>query len=530
MFRINYSFNGTEKVFQCAEASIVIGRASAGSTCHLNLSPDFKVSRQHARVILEGNQYWIEDLDSKQGTKVNDQEIRGRGKLALRAGDVLIIGETTLRVENASPPDFGDGFANEDTMMPPTMANLEPEVIIGTAMDGKMPSTFEVEPGASEGERRLALIYELPLRFAKETRLEHLLQKIVEHLVQVIPGATRGALLLADPQTSGLVLKAHLPMGEPAVRMNLAQQSVKRREGFIWRLAEEDTNTAVTAAGAAFPGISTGMYAPLIWREEALGVICVDNPTRDKMFAKEDLRLLMAVAHYGAMAVAHQRTLDNLTRHADLTNRLFSSRFAPHLRQKLMNEAATGTLAIGTRQSQITILMADIRGFTKLTALLGARRTGDLLNEYFPLLFDTILAHNGTVEQVVGDAIFAVFGSPEPDNRQQEKAVRAAVAMQAASAAAMKSRQERKMEICEIGIGIHCGEALHGFIGNAERLEYTVIGEPANLASRYCSAAGRGEILISPEIHAHVFNKFPLERTEIPTKHEGTIVAYRIKK
>ena len=85
------------------------------------------------------------------------------------------------------------------------------------------------------------------------------------------------------------------------------------------------------------------------------------------------------------------------------------------------------------------------------------------------------------------------------------------------------------MEICEIGIGIHCGEALHGFIGNAERLEYTVIGEPANLASRYCSAAGKGEILISPEIHAHVFNKFTLERKEVPTKHEGTIVAYRIK-
>ncbi|HXB60970.1 MAG TPA: adenylate/guanylate cyclase domain-containing protein [Candidatus Acidoferrales bacterium] len=528
MFRIVHSYNGTEKVFQSAETPIIIGRTSAGTVCHLSLSPDFKVSRQHARIILEDNEYRIEDLDSKQGTKVNDEEIRGRGKQALRAGDVLVIGETTLRVESASPPGFGESFApNEDTMMPPTMANLEPAEVIGTTMDVKMPSTFEVEPGATEGERRLALLYELPLKLAKESQLDSMLQKIVEHLVEVIPGATRAALLFSDPQTGGLVLKAHLPVGEPAVRMTLAQRAVTRREGFIWRFDEQDTNTTFTNVPAI---ISTGMYAPLVWREKAVGVICVDNPTREKMFAKEDLRLLMAVAHYGAMAVAHQRALDDLTRHADLTNRLFSSRFAPHLRQKLVNEAANGSLSIGTRQSQITILMADIRGFTKLTALLGARRTGDLLNEYFPLLFDTILAHDGTVEQVVGDAIFAVFGSPEPDNRQQEKAVRAALAMQAASASAMKSRLERKMEICEIGIGIHCGNALHGFIGNAERLEYTVIGEPANLASRYCSAAGKGEILISPEIHAHVFNKFALERTEIPTKHEGTIVAYRIKK
>lgn len=526
MFRIVYSYNGTEKAFQSAEALIVIGRSTPGAICHINLSPDFKVSRPHARIFLEGSEYWIEDLESKQGTKVNGQDIQGRGKQQLRAGDVLVIGETTLRVETAKPPAPEERFAsNEDTMLPPTFSNFEPAVTIGTAMDIRVPSTFQVEPGATEGERRLALLSELPLRFAKEPRLDRLLEKIVEHLVEVIPGATRGALLLSDPQAGKLVLKAHLPVGEPAVSMTLALQAVTRREGFIWQLSDQDT-----IISAVPYTIGTGMYAPLVWRDEAMGVICVDNPTREKIFAKEDLRLLMAVAHYGAMAVAHQRALDDATRHADLTNRLFSSRFAPHLRQKLVNEAATGALAIGTRQSQITILMADIRGFTKLTAQLGARRTGDLLNEYFPLLFDTILAHGGTVEQVVGDAIFAVFGSPEPDNRQQENAVRAALAMQAASVASMKSRLERKMEICEIGIGVHCGEALHGFIGNAERLEYTVIGEPANLASRYCSAAGKGEILISPEVHAHVFNKFVLERTEVPTKHEGMIVAYRIKK
>ena len=526
MFRITHSFNGTEKVYQSTEIQIVVGRSTPGSTCDLNLSPDFKVSRSHARIFLEGNEYWIEDLDSRQGTKVNGKEIKGRGRQELQAGDVLVIGETTLRVESAKPPETAEIFAaNEDTMMPPTFSNYEPAVTIGTKIDMKGPSAFQVEPDAPEGERRLALLYELPLRFAKESRLDGLLQKIVEPLVKVIPGATRGALLLADAQTGKLVLKAHLPEGDPAVSMTLALQALTRREGFIWQLNEQDT-----VISAVPSSIGTGMYAPMIWREEAVGVICVDNPMREKIFAKEDLRLLMAVAHCGVMAVAHQRALDDLTRHADLTNRLFSSRFAPRVRQKLMNEAATGGLSIGTRQSQITVVMADIRGFTQLTAKLGARRTGDLLNEYFPLLFDTILAHGGTVEQVVGDAIFAVFGSPEPDNRQQENAVRAALAMQAASAGTMKSRLERKMEICEIGIGIHCGEALHGFIGNAERLEYTVIGEPANLASRYCNAAGKGEILISPEVHAYVFNKFTLERTEIQTKHEGTIVAYRVKK
>src|SRR5215472_3578824 len=110
MFRIVHSFNGTEKIFQSSEVQIVIGRSTPGSTCDLNLSPDFKVSRQHARIFSEGSEFWIEDLDSRQGTKVNGEEIKARGKQELRAGDVLLIGETTLRIESVQGPAPGEGF------------------------------------------------------------------------------------------------------------------------------------------------------------------------------------------------------------------------------------------------------------------------------------------------------------------------------------------------------------------------------------------------------------------------------------
>jgi adenylate cyclase len=271
------------------------------------------------------------------------------------------------------------------------------------------------------------------------------------------------------------------------------------------------------------------MYAPLIWREEVLGAICVDHPDREQKFSDDDLRLLVPVAQYAAMAVAHQRVLDDLRRHAELTNRLFSSRFPPHVRKNLVRAAADCSLSIGTRQSQVTVLYADIRGFAELTAQLGPQRMGDLLNEYFPPLIKAVHEHRGTIERFVGDGIFAVFGTPEPDPKQQEHAVRAALEMQAASASIMEARAARQAAACEIGIGIHCGEALHGFIGNAERLEYAVVGDPPNLAARYCSGAGKGEILISPQVHAHVFNKVKSERIQITIKHGGTLDAFRIK-
>jgi adenylate cyclase len=229
------------------------------------------------------------------------------------------------------------------------------------------------------------------------------------------------------------------------------------------------------------------------------------------------------------MAIAHHYAREDLRRHAEFTNRFFSSRFPPSVREKLMNEASTGTLPIGTRRSQVTILISDIRGFSQLTSRLGAQRISDLLNECFPPLIEAIFEHGGTIERFVGDAIFAVFGSPEPDDNQHEHAIKAALEMQETIKTLRKARETRELETCTLGIGIDCGEALHGFIGNAERMEYAVIGDVANRASRFCTGAGEGEVFISPEVHQWVWNLVTAEQTTIDTKHEGKFTAYRIK-
>ena len=298
---------------------------------------------------------------------------------------------------------------------------------------------------------------------------------------------------------------------------------MERKEGFIWCRGGEISRSQARLR------IHSSIYAPLIWEGESVGVVCVDNSEESHIFEEIDLRTLVTVSHYASMAVEHHHARDDIRRQADLTSRLFSSRFPPRIRADLMREASAGTLIIGTRQSEITILAADIRGFTQLTARLGPQRMKDMLDQYFPMLVDAIHEYDGTIERFVGDAIFAVFGSPLSDDQQHEHALRAALKMQESVARLNELRAARGGETFAIGIGIHCGPALHGFIGDAERMEFAVLGEPANLAGRYCGGAGPGEILVSPELYARVFHLVDCETVKVPTKHEGEFQAYRIK-
>lgn len=512
--RIIYSYKGSEQVFERKTSQVIVGRQNEG----LDLSPDMKVSRLHARFWLEDGQLWIEDLNSRHGTQINDEEIQGSGKRALRAGDIVRIGETTVNPEvPAEQPGNGQFVNSAKTIQ-------DSGILDSSAFNFKSPA----EANAAELKERLALFYELPLQLGAETRLESLLQRVVERVVGIIPSAQRGALLVKDRATGRLTLKAHLPLGSPAVSKTMAKEAMERRKAFIWPtpLREEGEELADSLVAHH---IETAMYAPLLWKEEALGVLCVDSSKASFPFQGDDLQLLQAVAHHAAMAVAHHYAREDVRRHAEFTNRFFSSRFPPSVRDQLMNQASTGTLPIGTRSSEVTILISDIRGFTQLTSRIGAQRMSDLLNECFPSLIDAIFAHGGTIERFVGDAIFAVFGSPEQDDNQQEHAVRAALEMQAAIKALNETREAREAETCLLGIGIDCGEALHGFIGNAARMEYTVIGDVANRASRYSAAAREGEILISPEVHQWVWNLVTAEQATIETKHEGPFTAYRIK-
>jgi adenylate cyclase len=517
--RILYRYRGIEKVFDKPIAAVVLGRPRQGVHVDIDLTPDLRVSRPHARISMADGHYWIEDLGSANGTELDGEQIKGKGKLRLDPGRPIRISDTTIEIRNpVTQADLDAGLdLGDKTLVTTHDTRLDIEAMIDAAAPVFEPGQ-PIDPARAEA---LSLLYELPLRFGEETELDILFQTIIERLVAIIPAASRGALLLQDTESGELLLKAHLPAGRPSVSMTLASRAMARREGFIWREGMDPSRSQFLNR------IKAGMYVPLIWKGRTLGAACVDNSDDGTLFTADDLRLMLAVAHYAAMAAMQAQLQDDLRRNAALLGRLLTN-FSPSIRDRLLSRASHGRLRPGGEKSEVVILVSDIRGFTLLTSGMDTDDVVDLLNDYFSALIDAIFQHDGTIDKITGDAILAVFGCPEPDPMRHEKAVRAALAMQSAMAEISEQRKRRGQVTCTIGIGVHCGEVLHGFIGSNDRMELTVIGEAANWTARYCDGAAGGEILISPALHQRLWRYVDAELTPITTKHEGTLNAYRL--
>ena len=379
-------------------------------------------------------------------------------------------------------------------------------------------------PPSLDVTRRLALLYDLPLQVVEETSLPVLLQAIVERLSASIALAGHSALLLKDRATGHLLLRAHVPRGQPAVSLSLARQAMEQRQGLTWRGGQSGDLTA-TSSGQQ---VQAAMYAPLLWKGEALGVLCAANYDTPVAFGTDDLRLMLALAQHGAVAVVHHALQEEVRTSAHLMARLMIN-FSPKVRERLLERARAGRIRLGGQRSGVTILMSDIRDFTRLTRTMDSDDVIDMLNDYFAAMVDIAFRFDGTVDKFIGDAMLVVFGSPEPDNFQHEKAVRAALAIQEAVDTVGASRHARGLVTCDIGIGIHCGEVLHGFIGSNEQMEFTVIGDPVNRTAHYCDAAGPREILMSPELHQWVWRIVLSEPVNVSIKHEASLPAFRLK-
>ncbi|MBI5378752.1 MAG: HAMP domain-containing protein [Nitrospirae bacterium] len=181
------------------------------------------------------------------------------------------------------------------------------------------------------------------------------------------------------------------------------------------------------------------------------------------------------------------------TRYRETLQRYVSRQVA----ERILKEHGTPFLK-GERRD-VTVLFSDIRGFTRMSERMEPEEVVDLLNEYFSRTIDIIFKYDGMLDKFIGDCVMAVFGAPEGHADDAVRAVKTAVEMREAVRFFNEHRAREGKEPIRAGIGINSGHAVAGSIGSQQRMEYTVIGDEVNLASRLTANAAGGQILLSEQ-------------------------------
>jgi class 3 adenylate cyclase len=206
------------------------------------------------------------------------------------------------------------------------------------------------------------------------------------------------------------------------------------------------------------------------------------------------------------------RTIEALERQRDaLGGPAIDLALAP-LRSRLgALEAGAGLTPQAARSSErkvVTVLFADIAGFTEMSERLGSETTHDIVNGLFDRLVPVIERYGGTIDKFIGDEIMAVFGAPRAAEHHAEHALRAALELLPAVAV---YNRERGLEL-GLHIGANTGPVIAGAVGSHARHDYSVTGDAVNVAARLEGAAAAGQILVGPSTYRHTVQRFEFER------------------
>ena len=179
-----------------------------------------------------------------------------------------------------------------------------------------------------------------------------------------------------------------------------------------------------------------------------------------------------------------------------------------YMTEAVMEHLLAGKLTLGGESLEVSVMFTDIRDFTSISEKMDPQRLVALLNEYFTEMVGIVIQEDGVVDKYIGDAIMAVFGAPVPRPADAVHAVRAAVRMRKALAELNAKLEARALPRLRTGIGIHTGMVVAGNIGSEQRMEYTVIGDAVNLASRLeTSTKDLGvDVLISEDTYERTKN------------------------
>lgn len=224
---------------------------------------------------------------------------------------------------------------------------------------------------------------------------------------------------------------------------------------------------------------------------------------------------LYLISYFGFLSLSAyiiNRWRNRESRLADLTTML-KKMFGRYLSTEVMDSLIKNpaALELGGEKREVTIMMTDLRGFTAIAERFEPEKVVRMLNLYFEVMVEVVLKYNGTINEIIGDALLVIFGAPQKMEDQTERAIACSIEMQNAMAAVNHENRSKDLPNLEMGIGINKAEVIVGNIGSSKRSKYTVVGSGVNMTSRIESYTTGGQILISESVLKESVNKLRID-------------------
>ena len=478
------------------------------------------VSRKHAKFELRGEHWWVVDLKSTNGVKVNGNLV---SEAQVVAGDKLSIGSVLIDARALPSVDFNADsmFDNPSGTVIRRISDFNSEfgLDIAEMVDNKSGARPLTRPPSQPGIREPAVsrekIFQVLVQVAKallaSEELQVVLTTVMDIIFRYLP-VERGLIILFDedgnpvPKLTKFIEGAEqqdIPISRTILKM-VSQQQV----ALMTSNALEDARL-LGGKSIAIHGIRSAMCVPLWNRQRVIGAVQVDSPIHIGSFTEEDLDLLTALANFAAVAIERAQLAEKIEE-----ERKIRSRMERYHSPAVVDEIVKGSISTEAevRSTDVSILFADISGFTTVSETKKPEEVAEFLSHFFSFAVESIFAYGGTLDKFIGDAVMAFFGAPLPQDDHADRAVLTGLMLQRMVNDWNVERAKTDLPPVMVRVGINSGLAVVGNVGTEKRVDYTVLGSSVNIASRLESGVAKpGQVVVSQNTMDRIMGSFETE-------------------
>lgn len=490
--------DGKRGMLELSKPMVTVGRG-AGNDLVL---ADTSVSRLHAVIKCNGDgTAFIADRGSTNGVVINGERIEGERQLRHR--DRARLGSYELCFEEVRD----SGLLVKSAEIPSTLRAVLKHGLrkdgLAAHFNGHAPPEIIEQVKRLERENHLlTMLYDAGIALSSKLSLDGISEQVM-NLAFRIQGVERGFMMLLNEDgevtRQSEVRYRQAPNGEAASQPDiiLSRSIMERIKSEQKPILVTDVATDERFSGSEsirIAGLRSAMCAPLVGSGRLFGILYVDNLEKTQAFTQDEWNIFALVAAQAGAA------MDTLYAHEQIANqvrqRAALERFLSPEVVEMIASNPEGVRLGGVNQ-KVSVLFADIRGFTSLSEKLQPEKVVEILNNYFTHITEVLFDHGGTLDKFLGDGVMALFGAPLSKGNDAENAVMAAQSIQRLVVELNRDASDRGWPELSVGIGINTGIVTAGNIGSPRRIDYTVIGDTVNSAARLMSNAPPDSIIIS---------------------------------